>query len=87
MFLENTEPVDKIIESVDDMPAAETALIPITETANGQRCCSTMGRMKTIFSGGMGISPSYDVAFQSKKKNGYVIIIIVDMPISFLSLI
>lgn len=65
MFLAKTDPVDKMIESVDDMPAAATAPMPITDTAVGHRYCKTIGNTNTHWSEGRGTSPSYVVAFQS----------------------
>ena len=48
MFRENIELADKILESADDMTAAETAPSPTNETAVGVRYCSTMGRISDL---------------------------------------
>ena len=48
MFRENIELADKILESADDMTAAETAPSPTNETAVGVRYWSTMGRISDL---------------------------------------
>ncbi len=66
MFFVKTVPVERTHESADDMTAAETAPIPIILIGRGHRYWSTRGRMKLRLESGMGISPSYNVWFQSK---------------------
>lgn len=44
MFKENTEVDDNSAESVDDMTAAATAPIPMTEMKDGVRYCRVSGR-------------------------------------------
>ena len=54
MFLENSVLELSMLESADDITAAETAPSPITATAGGVKYCSTSGKTN-LYS---GISPS-----------------------------
>ena len=42
------ELADRILESAEDMTAAETAPNPTNDTAVGVKYCSTMGRIKDL---------------------------------------
>lgn len=48
MLRENIEAADKILESADDMTAADTAPKPTNDTAVGVRYWSTMGRTRDL---------------------------------------
>jgi hypothetical protein len=56
MFLANMELADSMEESADDMTAADTAPRPKKDTQVGVRYCMTMGRIRFMFSAGMGNS-------------------------------
>ena len=45
MFLVNMLETDKILESVDDITAADTAPNPTNDTAGGVRYCMTSGNI------------------------------------------
>lgn len=48
MFDEKMEADDNRAESVDDITAAPTAPMPITEMYGGVRCCRARGRIRPV---------------------------------------
>ena len=48
MLWANMELAERMLESAEDMTAAETAPSPMNETAVGVRYCRTMGRISDL---------------------------------------
>lgn len=65
MFLLNTDPVARTMESADDITAALTAPSPITDTTTGHRYSMTIGNIKPQSSYTSVELPGYAVWFQS----------------------
>lgn len=68
MFCVNMDAEDSSTESMDDMTAAATELMPNTDNQGGARYCKARGRMFPASPRSKGEGKPYAVIFQSQRE-------------------